>query len=118
MIITLPRSIGRSLAAGMTNLNTGDRAVLLDLMDNAFECLRLRIVPKPKVRPTDAAFGCDRGSFDNDQSRATTRQGGIVNPMPIVYNAILSHILTHGRNDNTIAKGNVFKFVGIKETCH
>jgi hypothetical protein len=118
MVIAFPRTVGAGLAAGVADLDAGDRACGLDTGSNVGHALDLCIVPQAGAARRDTAFGRDCGCFHDDQAGAATGNAGVVRLMPIVDEAVIGGVLAHWRHRDTVAQSDIFEGERGKQGCH
>ncbi len=78
-----PRPVGRCLAPGMTELDRGHRAELLDQGGDPGQALLLALVPQAEVVRGDPALGADGRRLDDHHSDAAGGPGGEVGEVEV-----------------------------------
>ena len=113
-----PGAVGAGLAAGVRQLDAGDRALLVDEMRGAGERLEMPVAPDTQVLWGDAAFRRDRGGFGEDQAGAADGAAGEMHEVPVVRHALAGGILAHGRDADAVAKGDLAQAELVKQVRH
>src|SRR5450631_3381810 len=68
--VAFPRTGSTRLAAGMTELDSGNRVLLLDEPDQALQRLNEALVPDSEIAHGAAIAALDLGGFDNNEPGA------------------------------------------------
>ena len=108
VVVALPGEVGAGFAAGMGDLDAGHAAGGLDRGDGGAEGIGLGVVPEAEAARGDAAFGGDARRLDDQQAGAAAREGGEVNLVPVIQDAVLGHVLAHRRDRDAVAERDVF----------
>src|ERR1700682_6818555 len=80
--VAFPRTPGARLAAGMTELYSGDRVLLLDEYDKALQRLNEGVVPDSEIAHRAAAAPLDLCRLDDDEARAAGREFSGIHQVP------------------------------------
>ena len=119
MIVAFPpRKVGAGLASGMADLNAGYRSRSLDRLDHRCKRLGLRLVPQTGAAGSDAPFRGDRSCLDDNQARTAACEGGEMDVMPVIGQAVLGRILAHGRDSDAILERNPFQGERLEQGSH
>ena len=105
--VALPGAVGARLAAGMAELDSGDRVLLLDELDQPAERLDERVVPDAEIAERAAAAPFHLGRFDHDQAGAAGRELAGVHQMPVGRKALHRRILMHRRHHDAVLQPDV-----------
>ena len=116
--VTAPRAIGARLAAGMRELHARDAALRVHEADDACQHLDVIVLPDAEIFRTDAAFGCDRGGFGEDQAGAADGAAAEVHEVPVVGETVGAGVLAHRRDEHAIGEGQVANRQRIEEVRH
>src|SRR5690348_11348814 len=76
------------------------------------------VVPDAQILWTNAAFRQHGRRFGENQARAANGAASEMHEVPVVSEAVLARILTHGRNGNAIGKLCIAKREWFKEMGH
>jgi hypothetical protein len=88
----------------MTELDTGDRILLLDEFDQAFERLDEGVVPDAEIAQRAAAAALDLGRLDDHEAGAAGREFSGIHQMPIRRKSFYRGILMHRRHHDAVAQ--------------
>ena len=102
--VAFPRTGGARLAAGMTELDSGDRILLLDEFDQALQRLDECVVPDSEIAHGAAAAPLDLCRFDDDEAGAAGREFAGIHQMPVGRKSLHRGILMHRRHHDAIAQ--------------
>ena len=100
--VALPRAPGARLAAGMAELDAGDRVLLLDELHEAAERLDELVVPNAEVAHGAAAAALDLGRLDHDEAGAAGREFSGIHQMPVGRKSLVRGILMHRRHHDAV----------------
>jgi molybdate transport system substrate-binding protein len=117
-LTAVPRFVHATLATGMRQLDPDLTALRPDKFDDPPQTLDMLVFPDPQIARRDAAFRSNGRGFRENQPGATNGPGTEMHQMPILSHAVMRRILTHGRNDNTVTKGNISYLKGRKQLAH
>jgi hypothetical protein len=88
----------------MRQLDAGDGTLAVNEFSDARQHFDVLVFPDPEVSRCNASFRAHRGRLDHYQACSADCPAAQMNQMPIVGEAILGGILTHGRHGNPVAK--------------
>jgi hypothetical protein len=100
--VAFPGTVGARLAAGMAELDPGDRVLLLDELDQPLERLDEGIVPDTEIAHGAAAAPLDLGRFDHDEAGAAGREFSRIHQMPIGRKTLHRRVLMHRRHHDAV----------------
>ena len=103
---TKPRSRGARFASGVGQLNARYRALLVNEVHNAPPSFDMRIQIDPRIGGRDAANRTDSSSLCEHERRSTNGPAAQVHQMPIRGMSVLSGILAHRRNNDSVFEFN------------
>ena len=126
--VALPRPCRARLAAGMAELNAGDRILLLDEFDEAAERFDEGIVPDAEIADRAAAAPLDLGQFHDHEAGAAGGELAGVHQVPVGRKALHRRILMHRRHHDAVlqrhaadrhrGKQQRFRHVGFLASGH
>ena len=102
--VAFPRTGGTRLAAGMTELDSGCRVLLLDEPDQALQRLDEGVIPDTEVAHGAATTPLDLGGFDNHEAGAARRELAGIHQMPVGRKPLHGRILMHRRHHDAVAQ--------------
>src|SRR6266850_4792804 len=105
-LAALPRARQPRLAAGVTELDAGNRAVGLDEGCAPRQRRNKPIVPEPGIADRAAAIARDLGGFHDDKPCAALCVLAGVDEMPVGRKTLDRRILMHRRHDNTVLEAH------------
>jgi hypothetical protein len=88
----------------MRQLDAGDSTLAVNEFSDARQHFDMLVLPDSEVSRCNASFRAHRRRLDHYQACSADGPAAKMNQMPIVGEAILGGILTHGRHDNPVAK--------------
>jgi hypothetical protein len=91
----------------MSELDAGDRLLLLDEACQPPQRLDEFVVPDAEVAHSPAAAPLDLGRFDDDQSCAARSKFSGVHQVPVGRKSLLRRVLMHRRHDDPVAERHV-----------
>ena len=100
--IALPGPRRARLAAGMAELNAGDRILLPDEFDEAAERFDKGVVPDAEVADRAAAAPLDLGRFHDHEAGAAGGEFAGIHQVPVGRKALHRRILMHRRHHDAI----------------
>src|SRR5215210_455385 len=74
---------------------------------DAAQALDVSVLPDAETSRRDARIGGDAAHFDKSATDAAEREARVMIDMPVVDVSVLGAVLAHGRNDDSIAEGDV-----------
>ena len=107
-----------ALATGMGQLDPDLAALRPHKFDDPPKPFDVLVFPNTQIARGDAALRRYSRGFGKDQSGASDGPGPQVHEMPVIGHPVMGRILTHGRNDDTIADGNVSYGEGREQLTH
>ena len=105
-LAAFPRARQPRLAAGMTELEAGDRAVRLDEGGAARQPRNEIVVPQPGVADRAAAVARHLGRFHDDEPGAALGIFAGVDQMPVGRKALDRRILMHRRHHDAVLEAH------------
>src|SRR6266481_2719836 len=105
-LAAFPRARQPRLAAGMTELDAGNRAVSLDEGCAPRQRRNEPIVPEPGIADRAAAIARHLGGFHDDKPCAALCVFAGVDEMPVGRKTLDRRILMHRRHDNTVLEAH------------
>src|SRR5688500_7137795 len=114
----LPRPARAGLAARVRELHACAPALRVHEIHNALEEWDVPVIPDAKILGTDAAGWLDGGRLRHHQAGATGREAAEVHEVPVVGEAILTRVLAHWRNGDTVSQRDIPKSKTRKQRCH
>ena len=118
MIVAFPGEVGTCLASGVADLNARYGSCSFDRLDHRRKRLGMRIAPQTRAAGSDAPFWRDRSCLGNDQARTATREGGEMDVMPVIGQAVVRRILAHGRDGDAIFELNSLQGERLEQGSH
>src|SRR5699024_1796850 len=100
LVVVVEWPIGTGFASGMRQLDPGESSLRVHEFNDRCQRIALAIVPQPKILWRDATFRGHGRCFNDDGASSPTSQAPEVHHMPVGCHpvAVLSAVLTHGRN--------------------
>ena len=97
-----PGNVGRGFPAGVRDLDTGHRSMLVDESGDFPEYRSLFPGPDPRIEGCDPSFRGNRGGFRHHQGGASDRPTPQVHQMPIRRHSIDGGILAHRGDEDPV----------------
>lgn len=97
-----PRPIRARFASRVCQLNSGKTPVLMNEFHDPRERFCVPVAPDAEVLRTDAGLGQHRRRFAKNNRRASHRTAAQMHKVPVVREAILTRVLAHRRNRNSV----------------
>src|SRR5205085_12679831 len=102
--VAMPGTRHARLAAGVRELDAGQRTLALYERCNSAKPRDVRIVPDAGIAVRDAPARLDRGRLDEDDAGAALRKFPKVYQMPVADMPVARRVLAHRRDDDAIAR--------------
>ena len=109
------QQLRRAFAPGVAELD-GDlgSAAAVDEVDDAPPGLGVGGAPQPRAARADARLGRDIGHLAHDQPGTAHGSAADVDQVPVVGQAVLGGVLTHGADDDAVVEGQRAQREGLK----
>jgi hypothetical protein len=102
--VALPRPGGARLAAGMAELDSRRRILLLDEFDEAAQRLDEAVIPDAEIAEGAAAAPLDFCGFDHHEAGAAGGKLAGIHQMPVGRKTLHRGILVHRRHHDAVAQ--------------
>ncbi len=99
-----PRRVGRCLAPGVGELDSGNRSLFGDEFGDQGKCLGVFVRPDTAVIRADPAFATDSCRLHHDEGCAAHGTAPQVNKVPVRRHPLPARILAHGRDEDAVLK--------------
>jgi hypothetical protein len=101
-----PWDIAACFSTGVSDLDAGHRALLLEERGDALEHRNVFVLVDSVIARADAAARFYGGGFHNHESGTADGAAAKVNQMPVRRESIDGGVLAHGGDGDAVAKGN------------
>lgn len=101
-LAAFPRPLHARLAAGVSELDAGGRAALMQQVDDARKARHEGIVPQAEIANRAAAAALDLGRLDHHQAGATGGVAAGIHDVPVGGAALVRRILVHRRHHHAV----------------
>jgi len=99
----------------MGQLNSGNGVLRLDKVTNALKWRNMLFFPYARAVGTDSASRLHSSCFRHHNTRTTNGASTEVHQMPVIDEAILARVLTHGRNAYAILAQHIADLNGSEQ---
>ncbi len=102
-------------ASGVGELGAGVGSMLMEERGDALEFGDVLVLPDAEVAGSDAGFGADGVGFGEDDGGAAYGAAAEMDEVPVVGEAAGGGVLAHGRDGDTVRKGEAAELEGAEE---
>ena len=114
----IPWSERAGFAPCMCELDASHAALFMDKSGDAPKRHNVVVAPDPEILRANATFRQDRRRFRKDQARTADCAATEVHEVPVVGKAVLTGVLAHRRDGDSILERDVAKSERVKKMWH